>query len=383
LKKLAFLVVFALAFALMGGAALALETPHGPFDDNTALCAACHRTHTATDDYLLGQQSITGTCIDCHKGGQGADCDVVNGIYVTDGTKPGGVDKAPNHDDWGTAGRTLMGGGFEYVQGASGDTSSKTTSKHFNAGVTGQRELKYDVVLGYAPAPGASTIYGQDAGYMDCVDCHLPHRSTNYRMLRKKPNNAADIVVATNLTFAGNHKYTDDTGRFNLQIPVASVNDGISKWCGACHTYYYSNAVTDNGAAARPAPTPTSFYKLGGTGAATPTYMHAVDADLTYTARNGGNTNDDLSAHLMDTSNVNANKLPVASTDAAYSGNDRITCLTCHRAHGSEVTSGSKTRILGGASTSVTIDATDSTLLRLPKLGVCETCHDMQPGYPQ
>lgn len=369
MKKLAFIAAVVVMFALMSGVAFA-ETPHGPFDDNTALCAACHRTHTAQDDYLLGQQNVTNVCIDCHNLGTGADTDVVNGIYISNGTQSGEPDKAPDHEDWGTVGRVLMGGGFMNVQGVG---STATSSKHFS---TTNRDLTYDVTFGTGTAPGG-TIAGQTEGVMDCVDCHLPHRSTNYRMLRQKPNGTSTaLIVQSNVILADSHKYTDDVGQFNVKIPAGTTNDGISKWCGVCHNYYYNNSkATDNNDDAREAPFSATYYDIGGTTAADLTYMHAVDADLMYTARNGGNNGDNLSAHLSTSSN--ANVLPVASGNGIYDENDMITCLTCHRAHGSEVSSGSPSRVLSGK----TIPAGDSNLLRLQKLGVCETCHDMPQGY--
>jgi len=381
LKKLVFLLAIVAMFVLMGGVALA-ETPHGPFDDNTALCAACHRTHTAQDDYLLSQAEVTFVCTACHSAGQGADTDVVNGVYIT-GTGvgshyPGSV----AHDAWGVNGRALMGGGFMNVQGA----GTPTTSKHFN---TTSRGLTYKVTFGHDDAPGATFtgIAGED-DHMDCVDCHLPHRSTNYRMLRTKPNGVHDaIVVKHNITDpagtspSGGHKYTDNEGQFNLQAPAAGTNDGISAWCGACHDYYYNNSSAGpNGGDARETPFSATYYDINGDTTADLTYMHAVDADLLYTARNGGNDSDNLAANLSTGSN--ANVLPVAGANSAYDATDVITCLTCHRSHGSEyvntgyATGASVTRTLSGK----TIPGSDSNLLRLKNRGVCETCHNMPQG---
>lgn len=84
MKKLAFLMVFAMAFVLMGGLALA-DTPHGPFADNTQLCAACHRAHTAQAEYLIADVNTIGICVACHDG-SGADCNVKTGTYVVNGS---------------------------------------------------------------------------------------------------------------------------------------------------------------------------------------------------------------------------------------------------------------------------------------------------------
>lgn len=77
-------MVFAMAFVLMGGLALA-DTPHGPFADSTDLCAACHRAHTAQAEYLIADTNTLGICTACHDG-SGADTNVVTGTYVVNGS---------------------------------------------------------------------------------------------------------------------------------------------------------------------------------------------------------------------------------------------------------------------------------------------------------
>ncbi len=89
MKKVTFIVLIATLamFVLMSGVALAVgETPHGPFADDTTLCAACHRAHTAQSEYLLSESSTFNMCKACHSGGQGADADVDNGRYVVNGS---------------------------------------------------------------------------------------------------------------------------------------------------------------------------------------------------------------------------------------------------------------------------------------------------------
>jgi mono/diheme cytochrome c family protein len=134
--------------------------------------------------------------------------------------------------------------------------------------------------------------------------------------------------------------------------------------------------------------------------------MHSVDVDLTYTPRNGSTASTALSLwdNLDEGGQTFANRLPVAEfeeggadpDDATYSGgdagdatdDDEVTCLTCHRAHGSEAAMAGNARI--GVKTRLGIttqgrnaaeDMDDSVLLRIPNRGVCETCHNMPIGY--
>ena len=445
LKKLAFLMVFAMAFALMGGLALA-ETPHGPFADNTSLCAACHRTHTAVSEYLLSTGTVTSLCISCHDSGKGADTNVMGGKYVTDGTfypkttltaaaalgatslaigdtTPYGVGdvlvidkagapetvtvtavtdpthlavsaltaahalgqtvwnvKAEDHADWGVANGQLMAGGF---------AMTGQTSKHFDPS---SRSLVFGVTFGTGATPGG-TVANQTAGKMDCIDCHMPHRSNNYRMLRLKPNGAtSDIRVGSKITLGSPQQFTETSAgaMFNVNPPAALTNEGISAWCGSCHNYYFApfsdSVAMANGSAPRTAAFSASYYAIDGGAAVIPTYMHAVDADLDYVPRNGSSAiGIDMPVNLHTASNANNDKLPVASADNLYDKGDRLTCITCHRAHGSNTTMTGEAALsghkLGSGAKQVSFDASNSYLLRLDNRGVCETCHNMPQGY--
>lgn len=479
MKKFIYLVVLVVTFALMGGVAMAADNPHGPFLDNTTLCGSCHRAHTAKSVYLLSESSAFNMCKECHDG-SGADCDVINGNYVVDGTwdrtstlvvAPGvgagalavipvvdaagfavgqtvwtgavgaahtamesslitavdtvldkitvdalttaliagntvqnGNDASLDHTTWGDPTKPLMGGGFAKVRNVS------VTSKHFN--ITNGNTY-WGVQFGEATAPGTALAT------LDCVSCHLPHRSGNYRLLRGEPKGAntddADrMYVADTLprgadgAINADHKFTEDTGLFNLKRAYDTTdtsligdanalgspdmysvgtttanNKGISAWCGACHDYYYDTADKDDHDNAPGAA--TAYY--AGTGG----YKHAVDVNLMYKPRNDstGATYLELWTNLDTAGGAYIDKLPVASDGTpGYSKLDEITCLTCHRAHGTEVDMDVGSEIgmvsrLGVPQTSgvPAENIEDSMLLRLPNRGVCETCHNMPAGY--
>jgi predicted CXXCH cytochrome family protein len=483
LKKLTLLLVLVVAFALMSGVAFA-ETPHGPFDDDSAVCAACHRAHTASAEYLLSTPRVTGLCIACHSGA-GADTDVVKGIYVVDGTEapaPAGYD----HGTWGAAASPLMGGGFTQIL-----ATSNATSNHMTPGTGGALTL-FGVQFGQGTSgPGIAK------SFLDCVDCHMPHRSQNYRMLRMAPTGyigslsvpaVAGRIVSDNteigapadeITQYGVNKgrrYTEDSGMFNLSITnpsVAGAGEGISKWCGlGCHDFYYRSAVRANNGSANPSPamqirvttsvtlnnTPVATLNVNATGAITagstyvwvgpnrflvtaktttsitttavasgqtdpgfytgsdilagsvisiegagmevyynldgvagndPAFMHAVDVDMVYTPRNGSSSAQGLWAYLDDDlvagAPNQANKLPVADIGLAalaYDSGDMMTCLTCHRAHGTAATMGDEAAIPARTISGVAFPSgTNSMLLRLNDRGVCQQCHNMPPGY--
>jgi hypothetical protein len=318
----------------------------------------------------------------------------------------------------------------------------------------------------------------------------MPHRSTNYRMLRLVPTGydasggnlevPSQDIVSTSLTNPGpatpddyvlkGRRYTEDSGLFNTVVGGTSGTESISKWCGlGCHDFYYRSAVkaatsgsglsgetvmpstrvastittsTDivpvlssvgiavgdrkiaiNGiaynvaaivdatsirlAAAIPlANLPIysgtqvriagvgmeAYYDLDNNGTIDPTFMHAVDVDMVYTPRNGSNGTTAMNLYNNLGTGTYADKLPVADQTNVndYAAGSIMTCLTCHRAHGTEVGMAAEailpqaSRIVGtatqmpwgsGAATN------GSMLLRLPNRAVCETCHDMPGGF--
>lgn len=478
MKKIALLGLVVILFALMSGVAYGVlgETPHGPFNEDTAMCAACHRAHVASAEYLLATPKVTSLCITCHSNGEGADTDVYTGMYVSEGTDepylPGhaGFD----HADWGTDDGVLMGGGFNRVGGPVGNGGTAVTSKHMSVETLTLNETTWDIKFGHGTAAG-EVVY-----YLDCVDCHGPHRSTNYRMLRAKPTGAvnANYPVKDNFDrdldnrITESHAYTEDVGQFNIKYGTGGNASSISSWCGGCHDYYYRSAIrADNksgnmdGVTSGPqtkltanaaigansiqvaemasmSTAPPSVIHIGaeefnvgglsggGTGPGTVTftvgqtlaadyyigeavtiegagmevyfdlnndgtadqnYMHAVDVNLQYIPRNGSiaapglNLATYLAAGAADDP---ARRMPVydQDNDGVYDSTDLMNCLTCHRAHGSEVAMEEDAELEQPSRRVETPNeqlpwGSDSMLLRLKNRAVCNTCHNMPQGF--
>jgi predicted CXXCH cytochrome family protein len=57
---------------------------HGSYQNNTNSCASCHQTHTGEDHYLLFRDGTYSTCAACHDGTMGA-----NGVFDTASAKSG------------------------------------------------------------------------------------------------------------------------------------------------------------------------------------------------------------------------------------------------------------------------------------------------------
>jgi len=253
LKRFSTVLAMTLALSLVFvGSAFANFGPHGGYVNDTDACAGCHRAHTSFASVgwkdALGTQhasallvgnatSMTQFCDACH-GDQapGASTNVQSGIFdsgpsqgTNDPGTPSGSPLTPHSrtlgagspagtypGDGGAAvlqyntaslfGAPLNGGGFDRMpdpyawQGVDPDTGgaaalpagtvtfSQTTSAH-----------KMDAT---GPLWGSGSTVSSFAGNQQlvCTDCHDPHGSSNYRLLKAKPTRLAQSSVATRTT---------------------------------------------------------------------------------------------------------------------------------------------------------------------------------------
>jgi predicted CXXCH cytochrome family protein len=314
-------------------------TPHGPFGSDTDKCGSCHRIHNNQADKLLPVSSTTELCVSCHSKGQGADTAVMEGAYVD------GLGSAASHT-WGSPGALLLGGGFQYI----GNSQA----------VTGNHKLG---VLGtpYGSANGA--IYS-----LGCADCHTPHYNDNYRLLRRRPGgNGPDMKVSFNGPWTdasqtvpgGDYKAFTITD-FSAGNPhgeteyTRNYKDGIAAWCAVCHDKYMTRGW--------PA---TDVYNAGDSYGPATRYRHAVGIVIT-----GGV--DDVNGQSYNLSS----DLPLEDvTGNGRTADDRLTCLSCHAAHGSAAQMHGDA-ILGPDRGSLPTGA-DGLLLRTDGRRLCGECHNI------
>jgi predicted CXXCH cytochrome family protein len=334
------LILFFLAVAVLTAFLLLMASvpaqavgPHGPFDSTTEKCEQCHAMHTGATKTLLGKKDVMELCRSCHSGGIGADTAVMQGVLMTPVT-PGGTDRVVTG--------TLLGGGFDAVGG-----TTITTSEHD---------------LGAVAAPYGGADMGATIT-LTCTSCHTPHDNPNYRLLRRRPGNSgADVYVSWNgpADLGGgalDYKYDEedlDPVTPGVQFFTNNYKAGMSAWCSGCHTQYM---IREDSAP----------YDAGDSVGAEVRYRHAVDMPIIATSPNifNGKIYDlETDLPLQD---VNNNGRDTADT---------MTCLTCHKAHGSTAVMTEETVLSASGDRGSLPAGTDSLLLRLNNREICQiACH--------
>ncbi|MBI5301765.1 MAG: hypothetical protein HY868_06495 [Chloroflexi bacterium] len=337
-----FPVVLAVLFLVVVGLGVSPVTfanggPHGNYSPTTDACAGCHRAHSAGASRLLITQ-VPGLCFTCHGNtSSGALTNVQDGIFN------GG-------------GGSLLGGGFTNYQARSVTSSHGVDGTYRNAWGSGTTWTStYDcagchndesgLVWPGAPQWGISanawaTFPGRGQNVtmpLTCTSCHNPHGGRNYRLLQQRlhPPSAQQedppgyVLVTSNET--GGQR-PDQLG-YVANYTTPRYRLGLGDWCTGCH-FTYQQQIS-----AMP------FNAEDGRGLVT-RYRHRMNMTL-----GGLTTTLPLEDPLGDGANAN----------------DQVFCLTCHRAHGTNVNA-------SGYAANVQ-PTNNSALLRMDNRGVCENCH--------
>lgn len=312
--------------------------PHGGYTATTDACAGCHRAHTAAAASLL-VDSVPNLCFTCHgSAATGAETNVTDGIYE------------------GVGGGNLLAGGFTNYQGAPVTSTHSVNGSQQNAwgsGTTwnstydcaGCHNAESGLVWPGAPtwgiSPGAMATFpgrGQNVTMpLTCVSCHDPHGGRNYRALQQRlhpPTMQQEDPPGYALVTS------NEIGGQNPHLPgyVPNYVDpkyqlGLGDWCTGCHfTYHQTVSVSP-------------FNAEDGLGRII-RYRHNMNVTL----------------------GTLTTALPLEDpTGNGSSADDQLFCLSCHFAHGTNVST-------SGLAANVA-PTNDSALLRLDNRGVCEECH--------
>ncbi len=297
-------------------------------------CSDCHTMHNSQNGAPMAFNNSTtpnraltrGDCIGCHSGATALKGSNNNIPVVIRTVDPGGQGN----------GLTLAGGDFYWVATSGG---ANDTCGHNVKGVAG-----VDSNLGYTP-PGwnATTSNGIANGAADwgtnqltCAGtygCHGSHTSTdNYAAIRGAHH--GDNGTIDGLTTATSYRFlngilgaedsdweytvssTDHNGYKGANGYTTSDNNTISYLCAECHGNFHASSAISN----------VSYQGAG----ASPWLRHPTDFSL------GSASGAGYSAYTTYnvTAPVGAINPDTTTSVITPNSNDIVTCISCHRAHG-------------------------------------------------
>lgn len=416
-------LVLALSVAFVGSA-FANFGPHGGYIEDTDSCAGCHRAHSSFSDVtfrprvvpdgwddadnpsalLVGSAAtMEEFCNACHGDlAPGASTNVVAGKFDAGPSAPddvavpglnGGVVTAYQTDS--EFGAPLNGGGFST---AASIVDWETSATAAYEGVTSTHSMEKTGVLW---GDGVAATTNMD---LTCTNCHDPHGSSNYRLLKDEVNGNAVggynpdgtpagmvFSVETNYPYADNGWLKHQAGQDQMALYVPNYTSGssqiragvsgasMSAWCSACHEQYDEiSGDYDYGT-----------YEANGALDSQTRHRHPVDITLVQ--------GDDILQVAAQADGLLDKRIPLeVNPGVADARQNQLGCITCHYAHGSnaDMTGWSNAHLtqnsagIWGPSKDNTMgvepDKADvlgepagtSALLRADNRGVCERCHD-------
>ncbi|MHB0935678.1 MAG: cytochrome c3 family protein [Armatimonadota bacterium] len=307
-----FLIMLVITTALFAAAILNVQAGEYHIGEQN-VCSDCHVSHASKDgapvsvseNLLRSSTGEIGLCMSCHDGSNAMAPDIVSNGTAT---SPSDVVATRYASKYGSSAGFFQG---DYLQSDS--------------------PYGHSLLPQAAATAPLSTSYSKLGGLV-CSDCHDSHGNGNYRNLLTDPNPASPgsfpILIGTHVSETvpvnaqnPNPAVAYDTGNVGLYTA-----NNLAGWCTDCHDQLAANGTG----------TPPAHYlghpsdvEIGGAGAHTDSsnWINPVLTD-----RSGFGTDiGDLTAGIPRVRYGS----PTGSNQTAGM-NDTVTCLSCHKAHGSK-----------------------------------------------
>lgn len=267
-----------------------------------ATCAVCHTMHNSQNgmpvnpapdnNYLLVWNSATDLCLSCHATDNGS-------VWANGALTPAAEQGSGNFIFNSAANINDAPNGLTYpLVGSHGIHNCAAPSQ--NAGP--------DPI--HATAPGGSF----PSSSLGCTSCHDPHGNENFRMLR-----GAGPLPGGETTFIYDAPLGEGIpliGAGESRTLHTAYQSGWTNWCANCHGLFHEEAVT---------------------GFAHPVDEHFDTEIISSYAHYEGSGNptggDPLTSYLPQVPFEDPGMMTTTTSGPTMSS--RISCITCHRAHGS------------------------------------------------
>jgi len=370
---------------------------HSNYQKNTDACAACHATHTGVGASLLQWADVNATCFACHDGTVTTTYNVVGGQIggtgaITSGglfgigtetylsthgvaaslktnSAPGGANGATPvadaYGDW-TIDFTCAGCHTPHGQGGnarilSADPNGVQTAKAPGQGTNAKETLTAtDATYTIYKASQGYWLHGYPYSTKTKIYVNGVAQTTgftiNYELGQVTFAPALTVSDVVTASYVPALRVTMDVANFLTATETVTYKSGINTFCGACHTDYNTQSVTD----------PVTGKPHGSaevlSGHYTSAYRHQVGYEY------GGYAG--IQGLKFQDNGLGVQKV--------------VVCLTCHVAHGTDqaywVSSlANADKKADGTAYWTTTTATElagsSALKRKPNMATCESCH--------